>query len=230
MWPEGAVANVQGPPPADSPYRCQAKARTSQARCRRWALRNRKYCQFHGGRNGGTSNTLNMSNYYKQFMKETLRDRVSALLDAPIESSAQLYEELALCRVGVQDSVKLVSAAMENGEVKAETRALAFECMYSAIDRVQGLVLAISKLEKDAEDKISLRMLDLLIQQIIRAIARGCGDDEVLAKAIEAEIDRTVKLPKPRELNVVMQGTGSTPDQIVTEMDSSVVGGNGEST
>lgn len=220
---------LNGPPPDGHERQCRATSRVSRQRCRKWALKGSNYCQFHGGRRK-IATRKGMPSYYSKHLGPTLKAAMTELLEQPHDEMVQLYEELALARVQASQAVALAAPCFEPGtEIKAETKSLAMEMLRSSIDHVKDMCLAVQKLEQNAADKISLRVVDLFILQIVRAVYTVCGtDNQDIAQRIEAEIENRVRLPKQLDIDtgVTVNGTVITPDQVVVDMDRSITGAN----
>ncbi len=215
---------LTGKPPADHARRCQAQSRHTRKRCWKWALKGVRTCAFHGGRtaqkyqrNGGRSSLR-----YSKYLSKTLESKVEELTQGRHDSQLNLYDELALMRVMASDTIKLYDAALTKG--KESTIANATALMQSALTEVRDMCLAASRVERDAEDKISARSISLFINQIVRCIQRVIPDDDALVMRLETDIRETVRLPEE------LAGTLLTPSQVVIEMDQSIpVSTNGES-
>lgn len=160
-----------------------------------------------------------MPTYYAHHFGPTLREKLEAWIESPHHEQVSLHEELALSRLAAENAVKLAAAAMESEQ--QETRALALECMQAAITEVKEMALACSKIEKDLEDKISVRALHSFIFQIMRVIAAVVDEDT--AEKIREKIDTDVRVPRPGMLEEeTNDGTASTPDQLVDQMDKTI--------
>lgn len=216
--------NLRGAPPDGSPYQCQAKSMHTGQKCRKWALKGRNYCQMHGGRNAKKKTSLGF--IYTGQLGPKLSDRMNRLLQQSHEEQVQLYEELALMRVAAQEAVRIVSATLEKPGISPHVVQLAFGVMTEALGQVRDFALAVSKIEKETEDKVSIRVIDLFIVQVMSAIRRVCGDDSDIVARIRREIDDTVRIPEDidKDAGSLIGGTYYTPDQLAAAMDASVVG------
>jgi hypothetical protein len=155
---------------------------------------------------------------YSKYLSKTLAEKLEDFANLSHSEAVSLYEELAVARTAAVQSLQLAGPVLE-GKVKDEqTSALAMSCLRSSMDHVKELCLAISRIEKDAEDKLSLGAVHLFTTQIVRAIYRVCGEDVELAKKIEAEIRNNVRVPDAGVAPNV-SGTAVTPDQMVQMMD-----------
>ncbi len=151
--------------------------------------------------------------HYHKYIGQTLKSKIDSFLNAPQGEQLALYEELAVARTTALESLQLFDIAMGSGDDK--TRAMAIGLVRQSMDHVREMCLAASRIEKDAEDKVSSRSISLFIAQIVRAIYRVCPD-KTLAQRIESEIDKSVRLP--REL----QPSTQTPAETALEMDRMV--------
>ena len=212
----------RGGAPNDHPRRCQARSMHTRQQCNKWALKGSKYCQFHGGRNALARKGYGLTRFYTRELGPTLKQKLEELTDKPHHEQLTLYEELAIARVQAMQALKMAEPALEGKDLKPETRALCFSVLNDAMENVKEMVLAASRIEKEADDKVSIKVLDLFVLQITRAIFRVCGtDNEGLARKIQEEIERTVRLPlhNGTDPNVTIEGVTSTPDMLVREMD-----------
>lgn len=221
----------RGCPHKDSPFRCQGKSRNSGERCKKWAIKGRKWCEYHGGRtlrgprtctNQFRSNRATV--IYDQWLGKTLREKVTEFVSQPHDDAVSLYNELALTRSVASDAIALYSAALDGEDVDITTKAQAGMVMNAALDSVKDLVLACSKIEKDAEDKVSMKVVYLFMIQITQAIHKATGGDEKLALKIDAQIKQDVRLPKAGEEFAEDISTVSTPADYVLAMDMNTLG------
>lgn len=218
-----------GPPHPEHERRCGGKSRVTGEQCKRWALRGEERCQFHGGRIGRGGRWGGYTRVYGKHLKGTLKKRLHDLVSCSHEEQVQLYEELAVARAVALEAVTLLEPLVEHPEkTDVSTRALAVSCVREAITVVRDMALAVSRIEKDSEDKVSIHVLDLFVLQILKSIYRACGDDKDLAERIEAEVEFSVRMPDPSAGNLGVRGTTITPDQVVREMDDTVGGHDGE--
>jgi len=161
-----------------------------------------------------------------KFLGPTLKRKIEELTSEPHHDQINLYDEVAIARLSAVQALKLAEPIL-NGEVdvKPEVAALAMECLRDAMDHVKDVVTAAAKIEANAGGKVSLRVIDLIVVQIVAAIHEVCADDE-LADKIALHIRETVHIPnEDTPVNgVVHIGVESTPDVMVMEMDQSVCG------
>jgi len=191
---------VSGAPPNGHERQCRARSRVTRERCKRWALRTSNYCQFHGGRRStqilNRTGRFRLPGFYSKYLGPKLSERVKDLLNRPHDEQVALYEELAIARAAACEAIKLSQPLFEGGQVNEVTKSLMIQTLESAMSNVKDLVLAASRLEKDAEDRISMKVVNLIIMQIIVAINEVCGSEhQELAEAIAQAIDHKVRLP-----------------------------------
>ncbi len=214
---------LNGAPPEGHERQCHARSRVTRERCRKWALTGREYCQFHGGRRS-LAQSKGLPKHYTKHLGKTLKQKIEDLTEQSHHEQVQLYEELALMRIVAEQAVRLAEPVlMGDTKVDARTTMLAMSALGEALTGVKELVLAAAKIEKDAEDKVSVRVLDLFVLQILRAIYRACDDKEVAAR-IEQELQDTVALPAHNQNAAIPEtdGTTLTPSDIVKEMDDTI--------
>jgi hypothetical protein len=158
---------------------------------------------------------------YRGYLNKTLQARLDEFIDSPHHELVSLYEELSLAKCTVVDAVQLYDAACKEG-VAPETRVCAGGILREAFADIADLVKACDALEQSAKDKVSLRVLALFVEQIIRAIYNAMPDEPEKAKAIEKRIRRDVKFPSAGNDT---GGDVLSPSQAVAAMDSSIGGG-----
>jgi hypothetical protein len=216
---------LDGSPPEDHPRRCKAKRRNLREQCRKWALKGSDYCKFHGGRHRISRKGL--PKRYAKFLGPTLRKAVEELSKDPHFDQVNLYDEIAISRIAAGNALKLAEPVlMGEVEVKESAKMVALDLTKEAMNHVRDMVVAAAKIERDANAKVSLRVVDLIIMQIIKAVHEVCSDKE-LADKIAEHINENVRLPAQLNADVgatVIDGVESTPDMIVSEMDESVCG------
>jgi len=204
---------MSGPPPENSPRRCHARRRNGE-RCRRWALRGRDYCQFHGGRRGPVR-TDRLPMFYSRQLNRTLQEAVESQLEMAPREQLALFEELALMRLTAQRTVSMWNAAVETG--KPETEQMAVALMVEALKNVEHMCTAAARVESTAADKVSIHTLKAFVSQIVRIAYETMGEEHVeLARKFEKLVREEIKLPSEEE------GTTLTPDADVTRMDDTV--------
>lgn len=121
MSSESTKTSNGGCPPDDHPRRCQAKARGSQDRCKRWALVGSNYCQFHGGRRTHTVKK-GLPYRYSKHLGPKLREAVDEFLAQPHHDQISLYEELAMLRLAATQAIRLAEPALVgNAKIKPAT-------------------------------------------------------------------------------------------------------------
>ena len=194
---------MAGAPPEGHKNQCKAKSQVTRVRCRRWALRGSKYCQFHGGRRAtqfyGRTGKRRLPVVYSKFLGPKLAERVEELLEQPHAEQVSLYNELAIARSAACEALKLASPLFDEkqaAKLTPDLKSLMIQTLGTAMGEVKDLVLAASRLEKEAGDKVSLKVVNLIVMQIILAINDVCGAEHLdLAEAIARAIDERVRLP-----------------------------------
>jgi len=203
-------SNKGGAPPDGHPRQCRAMSYVTRVRCKRWALRGANNCQFHGGRNTQRAlqrqiNKRRLPMFYTKYLGPKLAKRVAELTSVPHDEQVSLYEELGLARSGMIEALQLASPLQDPvacAKLSPEIKALMIQTLAESMKNVKELTLACSKLEKDASDKVSIKVINLIVQQIIMAINDVCGvENMAIAEAIAAAIDERVRLPLNDKLN-----------------------------
>jgi len=201
---------MSGAPPDNHENQCRAKSKVTRKRCKRWALRTSKYCQFHGGRRAAQvynkTGQRRLPGFYSKYLGPKLSERVKELLDTPHDEQVSLYQELAIARANACEALKLSQPLFDGTKINNETKALIISTLGEAMKNVKELVLAASRLEKDQEDKVSMKVVNLIVMQIIIAINEVCGTEHiVIAKAIASAIDNKIRLPLNNKLNPTIE-------------------------
>lgn len=189
---------MSGAPPDGHERQCRARSRVTRERCKRWALVGSNYCQFHGGRRAQQLvGNRKLPGFYSKYLGPKLSERVKDLLDRPHDEQVALYEELAIARANACEALKLAQPLFNDSkELNDETKSLIISTLNSAMAHVKDLVLAASKLEKEQSDKVSIKVINLIVYQIIAAINEVCGTEhQSIAEAIANAIDEKVRLP-----------------------------------
>lgn len=168
-----------------------------------------------------------MKSFYGERLPQTIGAVFEDLLRNPPNESIQLTEELALTRAIAREIVSIGSIALDpeySDKLRLNDKVDAAAIMTGALNQVRDMTLAASRIEKDTEDKISIRVVYVLMDRIIRAIQEACGQDFELAKRIVQHIDNTVIIPEESEIETT--GTEITPDMQVSKMDEMITGEN----
>jgi len=165
-------------------------------------------------------NRVKPTTFYGKHLGPTLKAALEELIEKPHYEQVQIYEELALSRAIAAKALAISSAALENG-LNANT---AIAVAKDALNHVRDMVVAASRIETSAADKISISVLDLFITQILRIIKKACEDHGAIhiAEIIESQVREHVKLPQPGDHGI--SGTVLTPDITAKEMDASIFG------
>lgn len=196
-----------GPPPEDHPGRCQAK-RKCGLRCKRWAIRGARTCQYHGGRRG-TYTVNRVPRFYQRKMTAALKAVIAEHLDEDPDEQLSLFTELALMRDFAGQSVAMYSAALEVN--KPDMINEAGQLMAMSLQRVADICKSAAAVHSTQKDKFSSHDLNYVIEQIIR-ISWDCFRDHPNLEQFAVKLREHVQLSQA-------QGTTITADQQVLEMD-----------
>ena len=202
-----------GIPHPDDPRRCKGRSRVRKSRCLTWALQGSDYCRFHGGRESLAykfkKGIYPVSGFYSKYLGPKLTEMVRQNLNEPHDEQVQLYQELAITRSMACEAIKLAQPLFDDDMRKlldAETQAMIFGTLQSSMSAVKELVLAAARIEKDSKDKVSLKVINLIVAQIIAAVNAECGTENAdLAEAIAKKINDKVRLPMNDKLNPVIE-------------------------
>jgi hypothetical protein len=205
----------RGKPASDSVFRCQG-IRKCGLRCERWALKSKKYCQFHGGRKRGKEKDwlVRVAGFYRRSLTKALNDAVQESLEQKPDDVLNLFQELALTREAAQLSVRMYGAALETD--KQESILIAAELMAMHLQRVAEMCKAAASLHTEQREKFSVHDLNYIIEQIIR-ISYDTFKDHELVNHFALRLRNEIQISKA-------QATTITPDQEVLEMDRDTTG------
>jgi len=200
-------------PPEGHPRQCKARSNKTQKRCRRWALQYSNFCQFHGGRRALSyqlhKGIYKLPSYYSKYLGPKLSERVHDALNKPHDEQVALFEELAISRSFAIEALKLAQPLFDeemSKKLTVETKAAIMQNLRDSLDAVKNMVLAASKIEKESKETVSLKVINLIVQQIILAINDVCGTENMeIAEAIAQAIDDKVRVPINNKLEAPIE-------------------------
>lgn len=206
----------EGGAPNDERYQCHATRRCG-IRCRKWALKGSKYCQFHGGRRSRDIpvRTAELPVFYSHRLTKTLNEMVEDHLSLDPNEQLSLLQELALMRQAASEAVALYSAATKSDS--SETRNAAAMIMVDALKNVQTMCQAATSVEATRKDRLDGFALKTVIAQVAR-IAYDCFGDTEDARRFEDMLRETIKVPGEVEAAKV------SPDEQVRMMMEVTIG------
>jgi len=151
-----------------------------------------------------------LSDFYSECLGPVLSDKVRELLDNHHDEQISLYNELQIARALYGESLKLVQPLFEprNGQERltTEIKALILQTVEGASKEVKDLCLAQSKIEKESSDKVSMRVVEIIIFRIMAAINDICGvDNMAIGNEIKRAIDERIRLPLSNKFNPTIQ-------------------------
>ena len=202
-----------GIPHPDHPRRCKGRSRVRNKRCKTWALQGSDYCHFHNGRRSLAyqfkKGIYPVGGFYSKYLGPRLTEMVRQNLNEPHDEQVALYQELAITRSMACEAIKLAQPLFDDdmrSKLDTETTAMIFSTLQNAMSSVKDLVLAAARIEKDSKDKVSLKVINLIVAQIINAVNQECGtENEELADAIGKRINDKVRLPMNDKINPVIE-------------------------
>ena len=198
--------------PTDEQFQCAAQMKRWNRRCRKWALRGSKYCQFHGGRRASDPKVEieHMPSFYKDKLGPTLTEALEQHLDLDASDQVNLYEELALMRMSAGQAVQLYSAAVE-GEANAETQSAAAALMAEALKQVQAMCESAARMrQSDHAIRPDAVALKTFVNLMVRILYAELSEED----AVKVEARMRVDIRMPDET----RGTSVAPDAVVREM------------
>lgn len=140
-----------------------------------------------------------------------------------------------MARVLCEEAIKygVVILESEDDDIRRDGLADATETIRRALNHVRDMVESASRVEKNAEDKVSIHAVNLWVMQVQRAVKRGVESAlpkkpktaARIVKKIAKEIELNVTLPGPGDMKVPeVEGVSTTPSDIAAAMDESVLG------
>jgi len=157
---------------------------------------------------GLRSGERSLSDFYAECLGPVLSDKVRGLLDSPHDEQVSLFNELAHARANYGESLRLARLLHEEGNEKLtlEAKALLIQTMTDAAKEVKDLTLAASRIEKEAQDKVSPRVIGIILTRVMMAINDVCGTEHIdIAVAIKQTIDRRIRSPLCQRIDPVIQ-------------------------
>ena len=143
--------------------------------------------------------------FYSKFLGPKLTKRVNELMNSPHDEQVSLYQELAVARSNACEALILARPLYDEttaDTLTPEIKSLMIQTLSQAMSEVKDLVLAASKLEKESGDKVSLKIVNLIVMQIVLAVNDVCGSEHLdIAEAIARAIDERVRLPINDKIN-----------------------------
>lgn len=219
------------------PRRCQQIIGYSKQRCKRWALKGKKYCFKCGQRSKPqiaeaaryvTRNKMTIR-FYRKFLGPSLREAMEEMLCAREDEQMSLLEELALMRNMAGEAIGLYQGALSigllpNGQpdpTKEQARRLAItnavSLMSASLEQVRVMAKTASDISAQGKDKYSIATLEVIVEQIVKMVDQCFGDNDEGIKAFNLLIRENLKIPKRG-----VDGTELTPDQDVLDMDATI--------
>lgn len=204
------------------PRRCQCRRKIWKNRpheeggdrCKRWAVKGRKYCKFHGGSRPVGQELMILPRFYSRHLTKTLEAFVNECLDADPSEQINLFQELALLRQSASHAVLLYGAAVDGVNITAETKLATAALMRDVLREVADMCAKAAQVDAAMRDKVSVHNLRHLVNQIVRVAYDELTLDD--AKRFEKAIRERVRVTDEAA------GTTVTPDQDARDMDATV--------
>lgn len=184
-----------GVAPAHHPRRCRGVSTMNAGnRCKRWALPGRNLCKKHGGLRPAMRLTMRLPEVYERHLRPTLAAKLQEFLTVDRTAQLELYKEIALSRTFLCESLDLLMAIEGQEGVPPDVTVMARQQVRSATEHVADLVSRMSRIEKDLEDKVTVRQLGFFVEQITRLVHERLGDSEV-ARQLADDLQNRLRLP-----------------------------------
>lgn len=168
-----------------------------------------------------------MPGFYSKFVGPKLRAQLDEMLQESHDKQLSLYEEIAVSRTAAMQALALAEPAL-TGEIKdPRLVSLSISVVQQAMSHVANLVQVAARIEKDADDKFSLKVLALFVMQITKAVYEVLGEDNETAARIVAAIDDRVKVPRSNERRAYDSNVEfallSAGDEVASKMDAATL-------
>ena len=124
-----------------------------------------------------------------------MSEKLAQLTRQPLETQVSLYEELAIARLAASKALALAQPVLLGEITDQRLVAMSIAVLREAMNHVRDMVMAAARIEKDADDKFSLKVLALFVAQITKAVHDELGDDVALCERITRAIDERVRVP-----------------------------------
>jgi len=209
------------------------------------ALKGRKYCQFHGGRRAVIHRRKDkrLPGFYSRHLGPTLKAKLEELTKVPAYRARAIDEEIAVLRAMADECMKLACPVLDpppgmESKITSSMRGMAIDMVKDAMKTVIDAVDKASSIEAKASDKISIKLLDLFITQIMRCIheelsAAFAENGVVLAERICKRIEDTVRLPnapiQSMDANIEASIIQSSIEPTIQAMDATTTASSSES-
>ena len=111
----------------------------------------------------------------------------------------ELYEEISLARATFTQNLELCQAVMASDLATQDSKLAAQQAMMAGLQQIGELCDRMARIEQRMGDKVSLRQVNLFVDQIVRVVhdeLRGYGDiGEALAIKIADAVKAKVMVP-----------------------------------
>lgn len=216
--PAGVLLN--GPAPNES-VQC-ARIRKNGKRCRKWRLKGSTLCRSHGGtatRKNHLKPNGDIPVRYSRFLSKSLKQVLEEQLNAP-DPLADLSEELVLMRECAGQAVALYDTALQSRD--AEVKNSAAMVLRDALKDVADLAVRHSAIIEKQSGKFDVQHLAHVSNTICKLAYEVFGElAPELAEEFVHKLPNIIRLPEK-------DGTKSTPDQDVSDMDDTIPSYEGE--
>jgi len=190
------------------------------------ALKGVDFCKFHGGAESQRAKLepvriepLGTKRFASRYLGEALYSMLEEQLEGDPVEQLQLFDELALLRITMGESLRKYNDAWEgcqNAETATEEHQglldAATALLQGDLERVSTMVKSAAYANSQTADKFSIHTFISLINQVVR-IAHDVYGEENLEK-FSAEVKRHLRMPTETE------GTTITPDQDAISMNA----------
>lgn len=140
-----------------------------------------------------------MPRRYKKLMPR-LAEKLTAFLEGETHAQQlELYEEIALARTFLDELLEMNTVVSEQPDTPIELKMALMKQIQDATTHVSDLVSKMARVERDLDDKVSVRALGMFVQDITRAIYKRLGETPEAQLLIE---DLSTRIQVPEDASV----------------------------
>lgn len=189
-------------PPEGHARRCQAVNRQSGLQCKNWAIKGRRFCRFHGGKQPLIS--MGSKGRYASQVSTALGEKLAKMAEEPDDERLSLAEEVDVARVLTSRALKIYDLAIngrgaDGQEASEEIRQAAAQGLNQALEATSRLVERFAKVNTLTSGFITAKQIGFLVAQFNKIIADEIQDEEVRNR-IAAKI-REIDIPDDPNLD-----------------------------
>lgn len=239
--PMGYTTNARGnriitrsDEPLPDELRCTAMSTQYGRRCNNHRVRGTNKCAFHAKQCSLHKSNLHrfkrfMPKFYAKYVTKSLGQVLDEALNRNPVEQLELLEELALMRDVAGQAVLYYSIAKDAidapniTDAQKQTRQqilfAAGEILRERVEAVCGVAEKAQRITTNSKDRLQVQQLQYFIEQVTICLHKTFGDDKRIEQFHEF-LMQSVRIPQIGSDGT--EGTILTPDQDVSQMDSTI--------